>query len=253
MPFTVSHAAAVLPLRRTRLPWSALVIGSFGPDFEYFLRINNTSRAWHYYPDVLLLCLPFTIFAYYLFHGLIKAPVTELLPEGLQRRIGLEDAYPRSVGAFAFMFAAIGIGIASHLAWDAVTHAYSWPWRHWAVLRKLLYQSHFTGYVYGFELAQTMSTALGLMIVLLFFWIWYRSTPAINERRGFSALTRWTICAVFVMVALVAGEHTARLRMHPKDFDFPQLLVISSMSWFMWEVVGYSVIMKIRGRSTDRG
>ena len=36
MPFTVSHAAAVLPLQRLGLPLTALMIGSMAPDFGYF-------------------------------------------------------------------------------------------------------------------------------------------------------------------------------------------------------------------------
>jgi len=249
MPFTLSHAAAVLPLRRTRLPWAALVIGSFGPDFEYFLRINYTSRAWHYYPDLLLFCLPFTIFAYYLFHGVIKEPVTGLLPDSFQERIRFEDPYPRSLAAFAWLLAALGIGIATHVAWDSVTHAYSWPWRHFAILRKLLYKSHFTGWVYGFELAQTLSTTIGLLIVLWCLLRWYRRTPAnAAARRMLPTWVRWSICTTLVVVAFAAAEYTARLRMHPKDFDFPQLLVISSMSWFMWGVMGYSAIMVLRAR-----
>ena len=35
MPFTLSHAAAALPFRRTRLVMSALVFGCFAPDLEY--------------------------------------------------------------------------------------------------------------------------------------------------------------------------------------------------------------------------
>ena len=39
MPFTASHAAAVLPLLRTPLPASALVIGSIAPDLPYYLPV----------------------------------------------------------------------------------------------------------------------------------------------------------------------------------------------------------------------
>ena len=37
MPFTPSHAAAVLPFLRTPLPASALVAGSVAPDLPYYL------------------------------------------------------------------------------------------------------------------------------------------------------------------------------------------------------------------------
>ena len=40
MPFTPSHAAAVLPFLRTPLPASALVIGSVAPDLPYYLPVD---------------------------------------------------------------------------------------------------------------------------------------------------------------------------------------------------------------------
>jgi hypothetical protein len=248
MPFTVSHAAAVLPLRRTRLPWSALVIGSFGPDFEYFLRIEYTSRAWHYWPDVLIYCLPFTIFLYFLFHGLIQAPMTRLLPDGIQRRLHFANPYPRTLGGVAMLLAALVLGIATHLVWDAITHAYSWPWRHFAILRALLFKSHVTGEVYGFELAQMLSTAGGLLILFVFFVVWYRRTPETAAAGTMSSPKRLGICAGLVVVAFAGGLYTAHSRLRPKDFDFPLLLVISSISWFLWEVVAYSVVTQLLGK-----
>ena len=43
MAFTVSHAVIALPFRRSRrLVFSALVVGSMAPDFEYYLRLTFT-------------------------------------------------------------------------------------------------------------------------------------------------------------------------------------------------------------------
>ena len=44
MPFTLAHAAAALPLRRFKLVWSALVIGSFAPDFWLFMGLPGRIR-----------------------------------------------------------------------------------------------------------------------------------------------------------------------------------------------------------------
>ena len=40
MPFTPSHAAAVLPFLRTPLPASALVVGSITPDLPFYLPVG---------------------------------------------------------------------------------------------------------------------------------------------------------------------------------------------------------------------
>src|SRR5581483_12465816 len=41
VPFTLAHPAAVLPLRRRGLVFSALVVGSMAPDFEYFFGLKR--------------------------------------------------------------------------------------------------------------------------------------------------------------------------------------------------------------------
>ena len=49
LPFTLAHAAAVVPIwRRGRsfLPLSALVVGCMAPDFEYFANLSADSRTW---------------------------------------------------------------------------------------------------------------------------------------------------------------------------------------------------------------
>ena len=58
MPFTIAHAAAALPLRKTRLVLSALVIGTMVPDLQYFLRMAPDDRYGHSLRGALLLSLP---------------------------------------------------------------------------------------------------------------------------------------------------------------------------------------------------
>src|SRR4051812_49745428 len=86
MPFTLSHPAATLPLRKF-LPLSALVIGSMSPDFEYLLRLAGVSRFSHTLPAVFYFCLPVSLLLLWLFHNLIKRPAIELLPTYFRERI----------------------------------------------------------------------------------------------------------------------------------------------------------------------
>jgi hypothetical protein len=37
VPFTLAHGAAALPFRRFHLVFSALLVGTFAPDFEYLV------------------------------------------------------------------------------------------------------------------------------------------------------------------------------------------------------------------------
>ncbi|MES0491873.1 MAG: DUF4184 family protein [Leptospirales bacterium] len=47
MPFTISHAAAIIPFNKKPFILSALMIGSFSPDFSYFLPYNFNGFYTH--------------------------------------------------------------------------------------------------------------------------------------------------------------------------------------------------------------
>ncbi len=121
MPFTISHAAAVLPLRKLRLPLAAMMIGSMAPDFPYFLPGDLSRANTHDLEGIFLFCLPMGLAAWLLFVHLLERPSIELLPEPWRLRI------PHSDSSFTFKalaLASLGIivGALTHIAWDAFTH-----------------------------------------------------------------------------------------------------------------------------------
>src|SRR5271165_6602512 len=86
MPFTLSYAAAALPLRRLNLVWSAFLVGSMAPDLPYITG-NEYRELGHKLPGVLLFTLPASWIVLWLFHTAIKKPVVGLLPVGMQLRL----------------------------------------------------------------------------------------------------------------------------------------------------------------------
>jgi hypothetical protein len=121
MPFTISHAAAVLPLRKLRLPLAAMMIGSMAPDFPYFLPGDLSRANTHDLEGIFLFCLPMGLAAWLFFIHLLERPSIELLPEPWRLRI------PHSDSSFRFKslaLASLGIivGGLTHIAWDAFTH-----------------------------------------------------------------------------------------------------------------------------------
>src|ERR1700693_6652351 len=109
MPFTLSHAAAVLPLRRLNLVWSAFVIGSFAPDFEYFLRLSPESRYGHGFPGVFVFTLPTALVIFWTFHVVAKRPVVELLPTGIHRRLIRDVGTIQNTSARGFLTVLISV------------------------------------------------------------------------------------------------------------------------------------------------
>lgn len=122
MPFTLSHAAAAAPLARYGFVLSALVIGSFSPDFIYFMRLSPIGHFTHTIPGVFLFCLPSGLAVLWIYHWLLKDPLADLLPDPLGRSL-LEQPFEflplRRLAALAI---SITTGAFTHLAWDSFTH-----------------------------------------------------------------------------------------------------------------------------------
>lgn len=125
MPFTISHAAAVLPLRKSansRLPLAALMIGSLSPDFAYFLPLSLNRASSHDLEGILFFCLPAGLAVWLLFVRLLERPTIELLPAAWRERVPRSDA---NLTPRVLMFASLAVvlGALTHVAWDAFTHA----------------------------------------------------------------------------------------------------------------------------------
>ena len=82
MPFTVSHAAAVLPFRKLNLVWSAFIIGSMAPDFPYIIGKVDYRGFGHHFPAVVWFTIPAAFFALWMFHNVIKRPIVGMMPVG---------------------------------------------------------------------------------------------------------------------------------------------------------------------------
>ncbi len=86
MPLTFAHPAAVLPFSRKSkyIHFSALVLGSMAPDFEYFLRGRPIGEIGHTFVGFFLFNLPLVLFIYLIYQRFIQQPIMSHLPEFLQ-------------------------------------------------------------------------------------------------------------------------------------------------------------------------
>jgi hypothetical protein len=127
MPFTISHAAAVLPFGRRLARWrllSAAVIGSMVPDFGWFMPWRPARFETHSADALLTFCLPVGLAAYWLFQLVIRGPVIELLPTAayMRWRGSAAPADYKSLKQWALVACAVLGGAITHLVWDAFTH-----------------------------------------------------------------------------------------------------------------------------------
>jgi hypothetical protein len=177
VPFTLSHAAAAFPFRRTPLDLSALITGCFTPDFAYFILLKPHGYIGHKLPGIFLFDLPLGLLALWLFHAYMKQPLMIYLPCGMRRRMQANSApyLFRPAKRFALIVLSVLIGTATHIAWDSFTHDYFWPYRHWSFLR-LPVHLPVAGTIQIYKLLQHGSTLIGLVAVALWIRHWYRTT-----------------------------------------------------------------------------
>jgi hypothetical protein len=212
VPFTISHAAAVLPFSRLLARWrllSAALIGAMVPDFGLFLPWRPTRLETHSIVGLLSFCLPVGLAAYWLFQYLIKTPILELLPEGAYARWRPYASTARIFSVRQWVLAVLGIfaGAVSHLVWDGFTHEGARGVRMLPMLDEpiLEYGGHWLRGVY---ILQDLSSLLGLLAVLCV--IIYALRPgreAPVPGRPLKAMERrlWILLYVTMAVTLMAG------------------------------------------------
>lgn len=192
VPFTIAHAAAALPLRRTRFIQSAVVIGCLVPDFEYFVRLAPRAGGNHTFshtlPGLFAIDLPLGFAIFWLFHRYAKKSLWAWFPNAIRERVNLDPSTSTFKGAArpALVLASVFVGAAIHILWDSFTHTSFWPYSHLRFLSDTV-SLPITGSVVMFRLLQTASSVLGTLVVLI--WIVQRlirapiSAPGVGNTR----------------------------------------------------------------------
>lgn len=127
MPFTLSHAAAALPLQhvlRRYCSVSGLVIGSFAPDTPYFVSVGVRPGQTHTLIGAVTWSLAFGMIAWLLYQLLIRPALAPALPSPLRRRLPLSFAQvqlPRE--PISIVALSVALGALTHVFWDSFTHA----------------------------------------------------------------------------------------------------------------------------------
>lgn len=207
MPFTASHAAAVLPLR-TRLVFSALVAGAIAPDIGYFLTLSSRHRDSHSFVGLFVICVPAGLLMLLLFHKLLKQPLLALLPVSHQLRLYpyAQDFRFRPASRFVLILVSILIGSVTHILWDSFTHDSGWVVSQLPELSAPILEIH-GAMIPAYKLLQHGSTLLGLIVLTVAYIFWFQSARLSSVRP--TALTPAT--KVAIVGVLMVGASTAAL------------------------------------------
>ena len=220
MPFTLSHPAAVLPLRRYGV-FSALIFGSMAPDFLYFVPGHTFAYYGHTRRGLFFFCLPAGWVALWLFHVILKRPLAELFPESIAAKLRTAvrpfgfGVWPLGPERVMLISGSILAGALSHIVWDAATHAngiiaQEIPFlmvpviniADWTILRV--------------QLVQELSTVLGVAALAWAFRSWLQHAPTAEEHSELSlspAAKLW-IPALMLTLALAYSVPLGLVPLH---------------------------------------
>ncbi|WP_228183043.1 DUF4184 family protein [Streptomyces anulatus] len=220
MPFTLSHAAAVLPAIRRNgtarwplLP-SALVAGSFAPDITYFAdTVVPGAMAFGSFThtflgvvtvNVAIAAVLVTVWV------LLREPLAALLPVRVRGRV---HAFVRgqrwtrsSFGPSAWLWFAVSgaLGAGTHVVWDAFTHHSRWGTELVPVL------SRSVGGFPVYQFVQYGSSALALVVIGWFAVTGLRlvsAAPAPEEVPVLGRRERWGALGLLGLCVLVGVVH----------------------------------------------
>ena len=188
MPFTPSHVAAVLPFLRSPLPTTGLVIGSMVPDLPYFAPIPVSRDLTHSWLRTVLADLPMGLVVFGLWIFVFQTPLRDFAPGWIRQRLSAvrEPRVRAGIAGILLIVSAILVGVVTHLLWDSFTHPDGWVVQALPAFQRQL--GPFTMYRW----AQYGSSAVGLVILLLWLVLWVRRTPAVQGEHSAWKLGLWT-------------------------------------------------------------
>jgi hypothetical protein len=261
MPFTLSHPAAAVPLRRLGLPLSALVVGSMAPDFPYFFPPTADSHFGHTLPGLFLLDIPLGLALLWLFHGLLKEPLISLLPEECRpaaRAAGAGFRF-RPLPRLLTIAAAVAIGSLTHILWDGVTHRGGWAVEAFPVLHRPILES-WGKRVSLYKLLQHGSTLAGGGLLAIWTLRWLRGVAPGGLRLRAPA-SWWAgvlvligcIAMAFGLVAAYAIEDGPPITTFRGLGKFLRTLAVIGLPIAALELVLFSVFWHIRKGRTESG
>ena len=203
VPFTVSHVAAVVPLARSPLVASALVIGSVSPDLPYYLPLVVGSEATHSPVGVVSIDVLISLAVFVAWHGFLTRPAVDCAPAALRGRIPPQAVHPLSTRLSSprqvlLVPVSAAVGAATHVAWDSFTHAGGWGATHVAWLAEQ------QGLLPGYGWAQYGGGVFGALVIAVWLARWWRRTaaaPSVSRLRPVVAASAW----LSVLAAGAAG------------------------------------------------
>lgn len=246
MPFTVSHAAAIIPFYRKPLILSALIVGSMSPDFLYYMPFIPNYHVTHTVQGLFLFCLPISLVLLLVYHQLIKHPLISILPWQVHGRLS------QSINTFEFLptskllwiVCSILLGALTHLVWDSFTHETGQAVLFFSLLTQPIF-SVAGETIFLYKLLQYFSTVVGgLVFAAWIMWRVWRDEPNdLSQSHSNKTSKPWIFLMILIscVIGLVYGWsfYNQAFKVFVVQTvigsmnSFFVLLVLFSLAWYM--------------------
>jgi hypothetical protein len=251
MPFTVSHAAAALPVHALfrRLPLAALMIGSMAPDFAFFVPFAPFRSSTHSIAGLLTFCLPAGLVVWFVFLRWMEHPTMALLPDAWREK--LTPTGPITARLVGLASLGILVGACTHNLWDSFTHSHTWVT---TALPSLRENSAALGGAPLYHLLQVASSVFGLAVLMM--WLlnlrnrpmpqppfdWSRANAVVSP--GTRTVAAATLVFASIGTAIVYFEMYADYNSGIRIFNF----MIGTMTGFAlaWLAISIWVAARLR-------
>ena len=245
MPFTISHAAAVLPLHargRTRLPLAALMIGSMSPDFHISLRGSGSNA--HTLSGLFWFCWPVGLAVWVLFIRVVETPTLVLLPDEWRARFTPSEKHFTASLLLRASIAVI-LGAATHVIWDSITHAGTPVTKAMPFLRVVVFEIG-SYRMPLFNLLQHLSTLFGLAVLSL--WaLRLKPQPAIRPSAVSSFARAGAAVLLFTTSCIWAFANAALHTTHHVETELFHLAIGGMTGWALaWIAVALFINRRLR-------
>ena len=213
MPFTFSHPAIILPLRKwsgKRLSLTGLVAGSVTPDFEYFIRMKVESIYSHYVWGLFWFDVPLGVLLTFAYHCIVRNQLITNLPTKLNERLNNFRHFNWAAyfkANWPMVLVSILVGAATHLFWDSFTHPLGYFVMRIRFLRKWVVIAHMRIPLYA--VLQHLSTLTGGIIVISALFSLTRK-PAIQSTKK---INYWLLVSAVTIIVFAARIFTG-LNLH---------------------------------------
>ncbi|HEY9259543.1 DUF4184 family protein [Chitinophaga sp.] len=221
MPFTISHAAIVVPFSNTSrkyLSATGLIIGSMVPDFLYFIFLNPYFNGGHLWWGVFVYDIPLALLLAYLYHNVVKPVLLPYLPEWMGGRLQLFRSFNWNNyfrQHYGVVLSSIIIGILTHFFLDAFTHKEGF----FVTCSSFLQRDVQIGQhpMKMWYLMQYLSSIAGLLILFYFFL----KIPLVKNSPTVSPLRKvgfWVAVVLLSVVVLLVNEYFHHINCKGMDY-----------------------------------